>query len=61
LLFKCALEQAIRRIQVNQDGLELNGPHHILIYADDVNIFGESVHAVDKNPETLVVARKETV
>ena len=38
LLFNFALEYAIRRIQVNQDGLKLNGTHKILAYDDDVNI-----------------------
>jgi hypothetical protein len=61
LLFNCAFEYAIRRIQVSQDGLKLNGTHHILIHADDVNIFGENVHVVEKNTEAPVVSRKEIV
>jgi len=60
LLFNFALEYAIRRVQVNQDGLKLNGTHQLLAYADDVNILGESVHTVKGNAETLVVATKET-
>ena len=59
LLFNYALEYAIRRVQVNQDGLKLNGTHHLLAYADDVNILGGSVHTVRKNAEALVVATKE--
>ena len=39
--------------------LKLNGTHQFLAYADDVNIFGGSVHTVKKNPETLVAATKE--
>ena len=44
LLFNFALECVIRRVQVNQDGLKLNGSHQLLAYADDVNILGGSVH-----------------
>jgi sorting nexin-29 len=59
LLFNFALEYAIKRVQVNQDGLKLKGTHQLLAYADDVNILGGSVHTVRKNAETLVVATKE--
>ena len=59
LLFNFALEHVIRRVQVNQDGLKLNGTHQLLAYADDVNILGGSVHTVKKNAETLAAAAKE--
>jgi hypothetical protein len=59
LHFNFALEHAIRRVQVNQDGLKLNGTHKFLAYANDVNILGGSIHTVKKNAEALVVTTKE--
>jgi hypothetical protein len=44
--FSFAVEHAIRRLQVNQDGLKLNGTHQLLVYADDVTVLGGSVHTV---------------
>jgi hypothetical protein len=38
LLFKLDVEYAIRRVQVNQGGLKLNGTHQLVVYADYVNI-----------------------
>jgi len=39
--------------------LKLSGTHQLLVYADDVNILGGSVHYVEKNTGALVVASKE--
>ena len=43
ILFNFALEYAISRVKVNQDGLKLNCTHQLLSYANDVNILGGSI------------------
>ena len=43
LLFNFALQYAIRRVQINQNALKLNGTHQLLVYADDVYILGGRV------------------
>jgi hypothetical protein len=60
LLFNFALEYVIRRVQINQVGLKLNGTHQLLVYADDANILGGSVYTTNKNREYVVVSSKET-
>ena len=59
LLFNFASEYTIRKVQVDQDGLILNSTPRLLVYADDVNMLGESVHTIKKNTEALVFASKE--
>ena len=60
MLFNFALEYAIRRVQVNQDGLILNGTHQLLVCGDDVNILGGSVQTVQGNTAALVVTSSDT-
>jgi hypothetical protein len=59
-MFNFALEYDIRRIQAKQDGLKLQSTHQFLVYADDVNILGRSIHTIKKNTHALVAASKET-
>ena len=61
LLFNFALDYAIMKVQVNQDGSNLNGTYQIMVYADDFNILGGSVRTVKENTETLIVASKEII
>ena len=60
LLFDFALEYATGRVHVKQDGLKLHGNHQLLIYAEDVNILGGSIHTVRKYTDALIVASKQT-
>jgi hypothetical protein len=60
LLFNFAIESAIMRVQVNQNGLKLRGSHQLLVYADDAQTLGGSVHTIKEKAEALVVASRET-
>jgi hypothetical protein len=37
-------------------GLKLNGAPQLLAYADDVNLLGDDIAAINKNTETLIDA-----
>ena len=59
LLFNFALEYAIRKVQENRIGLELNGKHQLLVYADDVNMLGKIYKTFGKNAEIFIKASKD--
>ena len=59
MLFNFALDYSIKRVQVNREGLKLNGTHQLLAYADDVPILGGSIHMLKENAEALVAATGE--
>ena len=54
LLSNLALEHAIRKVQENRIGLELNGKYQLLVYADD-----ENLQTVRKNAEIFIKASKD--
>ena len=59
MLFTFAVENAISRVQANQEGLKLNGRHQLLVYADGVYILSGSKWAVKKNTRASVVTSNE--
>ena len=58
LLFNFALQYVIRRVEVKQEELKLNGTHQLLVHAD-VSILNGNVYTIKKNGG-LVIASKET-
>jgi hypothetical protein len=59
LLFNFASEYAIRKVQENEVDLEWKGKHKVLVYADYVNLLGDSVNTIKENSETLLEASRD--
>jgi hypothetical protein len=55
LLFNFTLKYAIRIIQENEEGLEMNGTHLQLVGFHNANLLDEIISTTKKNTETLLV------
>ena len=58
LLFNFALECAIRRVQADQEGLNLIGTHQLLLY-NELNVLAVSMCTVKENTEASVFVSRE--
>ena len=56
LLFNFALEYAILKIKGDKKGLSLNGLNQLFVYADDVDLIGDDIDALQSNTDVLVEA-----
>jgi hypothetical protein len=56
MFYNFSLKYAIRRVQENKEGLEMNGTEQLLVSAVDVNVLGENI-----NREALSEARRRLV
>ena len=57
LLFKFSLECTIKKVQKNNLGLDMNGTHQVLDYAD-VNLIGDDIKTIEINSDVLLNAYK---
>ena len=56
-LFNFALEYAIRKVQKTNCGLNINGTHQVLAYADDINLIGDDIRKIERN--VLLISCKD--
>jgi Reverse transcriptase (RNA-dependent DNA polymerase). len=53
LLCHFALEYAIRKVHETNLGLDMNGTHQVLAYADDVNLTGDDIRTIKRNADVI--------
>jgi len=46
LLFNFVLKYAIKKVKANHKLLKFNGTHQVVIYAANVNLWGQSIHTI---------------
>lgn len=53
LLLNFDLEYTIRKVQENQEELQLNGTHKLLAYANDVNLLCKDINTIKNKEDPL--------
>jgi hypothetical protein len=48
-------------VQENQVSLKLNGTHHLLAHADDMNLLRDNINVIKENTVALIDVIKEVV
>jgi hypothetical protein len=58
LISNFALQFTIMNFQENEEGMELNGIHHLLFHSN-INMLVENVSTIKKNTKALLEASRE--
>jgi hypothetical protein len=58
IAFQHTLEYAIRKVQENQEVLEMNEIHHLLVCTDYVNLLSKNIDVTKSNTGNIVWASK---
>jgi hypothetical protein len=58
-LYNFALAYAMRKVQENNLGLDMNGINQVLAYADDVNLIGDDTRSTERNAGVLLNVYKD--
>jgi hypothetical protein len=59
IVFNFVLQYAITKLQENYEKMEMNRTEQFLVYADDVNLFGEYINTIKTKIEAPLDASKE--
>ena len=54
LLFNFALQNDTRKVQETNLGLDMNGTHQLLAYADDVNLLCYDIRTIERNADIRI-------